>query len=150
MSNYKLVPIPPTPEMVEAAEEAYMPFGDMDLAIRMAILAAPDVQGEPVAVLLINEPERTERGLELGDWDIAPDATAIEAFARLAGPGAYQLYLATQPAEQKPATDVAGLVEALEQVVKAAPSGGPLWHGSEQIVEARAALAAYRKQEDDV
>jgi hypothetical protein len=42
--------------------------------------------------------------------------------------------------------DISALVEALEQVIKAAPSGGPLWHGSEQIVEARAALAAYRKQ----
>lgn len=42
MSDYKLVPFPPTPEMVEAAEDAYMPFGDMELAIRMALLAAPD------------------------------------------------------------------------------------------------------------
>lgn len=49
------------------------------------------------------------------------------------------------PAEQQPAPDVAGLVEALEQVIKAAPSSGPLWHGSEQIVEARAALAAHCK-----
>ena len=49
MSDYKLVPFPPTPEMVEAAEDAYMPFGDMELAIRMAILAAPAVQGEPAA-----------------------------------------------------------------------------------------------------
>lgn len=38
------------------------------------------------------------------------------------------------------------LVEALEQVIKAAPSSGPLWHGSEQIVEARAALTALRKK----
>lgn len=46
MSECKLVPVEPTPEMVEAAEDAYMPFGDMDLAIRMALLAAPAVQGE--------------------------------------------------------------------------------------------------------
>ena len=38
------------------------------------------------------------------------------------------------------------LVEALEQVIKAAPGRGPLWHGSEQIVAARIALDAYRKQ----
>lgn len=38
----------PTPEMVEATEDAYMTFGDMELAIRMAVLAAPAVQGEPV------------------------------------------------------------------------------------------------------
>lgn len=49
MNDYKLVPVGPTPEMVEAAEDAYMPFGDMELSIRMAILAAPDVQGELMA-----------------------------------------------------------------------------------------------------
>jgi hypothetical protein len=48
MRKYKMVPAEPTPEMIEAAEEAHMPFGDMDLALRMAILAAPAVQGEPV------------------------------------------------------------------------------------------------------
>lgn len=30
-----------TPEMIEAAEEAYMPFGDMGLAIQCALAAAP-------------------------------------------------------------------------------------------------------------
>lgn len=49
MSDYKLIRFEPTPEMNKAAEEAYMPFGDMDLALRMAILAAPAVQVEPVA-----------------------------------------------------------------------------------------------------
>ena len=52
---------------------------------------------------------------------------------------------APQPVVQKTAPDVSALIEALEQVVKAAPSSGPLWHGSEQIVEARAALVAHRK-----
>ena len=42
-------------------------------------------------------------------------------------------------------TEVAKLVGALEEIIKAAPSYGPLWHGSNQIVEARAALAAYHK-----
>lgn len=55
MTDYKLVPIDPTPEMVEAAADAYMPFGDMELAIRMAMLAAPAVQGEPVATLIVDE-----------------------------------------------------------------------------------------------
>lgn len=44
MSKYKLVPMEPTDEMVDAAADAYMPFGDMDIAIRMALLAAPYVQ----------------------------------------------------------------------------------------------------------
>lgn len=43
----KPVPYDPTPEMVAAAEDAYMPFGDMEMAIRMAILEAPEA--EPVA-----------------------------------------------------------------------------------------------------
>ena len=42
---YALVPVEPTPEMVDAAQEAYMPFGDMQLAIQLAIAAAP----QPVA-----------------------------------------------------------------------------------------------------
>ena len=50
----------------------------------------------------------------------------------------------THTSTELPTVDV--LVGALEQVIKAAPSGGPLWHGSEQIVEVRKALAAYRKQ----
>ena len=49
-SKWKLVPVEPTPEMVSAAEEAHMPFGDMDIALRMAILSAPSapaaVQGD--------------------------------------------------------------------------------------------------------
>lgn len=46
MTDYKLVPYDPAPEMVSAAEDAYMPFGDMELALRMAILAAPAVQAD--------------------------------------------------------------------------------------------------------
>lgn len=41
VEGFVLVPVEPTPEMVKAAEEAYMPFGDMDLAIQMAIAASP-------------------------------------------------------------------------------------------------------------
>ena len=40
-AGFVLVPVEPTPEMVSAAEEAHMPFGDMDIALRMAMLAAP-------------------------------------------------------------------------------------------------------------
>ena len=45
---------------------------------------------------------------------------------------------------------VTGLVEALEEIIKAAPSSGPLWHWSEQIVEARAALDAHLKHVGDL
>lgn len=38
-----------TPEMIEAAEEAYMPFGDMGLAIQCALAAAqPQPEAAPV------------------------------------------------------------------------------------------------------
>ena len=59
--GYALVPVEPTPEMVSAAEEAHMPFGDMDIALRMAILSATSapatVQGDgwiPVSERLPN------------------------------------------------------------------------------------------------
>lgn len=40
--GWKLVPVEPTEEMVDAASEAHMPFGDMHFAITSAILAAPE------------------------------------------------------------------------------------------------------------
>ena len=60
------------------------------------------------------------------------------------------IYGTTQPTEQQPEPDVSALVEAMDQIIKAAPNSGPLWHGSEQIAEARAALEAHRKQGGDV
>jgi len=38
-----LVPAEPTAEMIEAAQGAYMPFGDMGFAISAAIAARPEV-----------------------------------------------------------------------------------------------------------
>lgn len=46
--GYEVVPIWPTREMIQAAEEAYMPFGDMELAIRLAILSAPAVKADGI------------------------------------------------------------------------------------------------------
>lgn len=40
--GWKLVPIPPADEMIDAANDAHMPFGDMHFAITSAILAAPE------------------------------------------------------------------------------------------------------------
>lgn len=39
--GFVAAPVEPTAEMVDAAEEAYMPFGDMALAIQSAVTAAP-------------------------------------------------------------------------------------------------------------
>jgi len=48
---YALVPVEPSAEMVDAAQEAYMPFGDMQLAIQLAIAAAPQpVAREPLTL----------------------------------------------------------------------------------------------------
>src|SRR5690606_41562935 len=95
MTDYKLVPVEPTPEMVEAAQDAYMPFGDMELAIRMALLAAPAVQGEPVG----------EVRFELG----APSYIFAELYSKsmpVLAPGT-KPYAAPQPAEQQPLHAVA-------------------------------------------
>lgn len=95
MSDYKLVPVEPTPEMVEAAADAHMPFGDMDLALRMALLAAPAAQCEPVG----------EVRFEFGAPSVVYGELYSEAAPHLV-PGTL-LYAAPQPAERQPAPDVA-------------------------------------------
>lgn len=45
--GWQAVPVEPTTEMVEAAAEAHMPFGDMALAIQSAIAAAPQPPAAP-------------------------------------------------------------------------------------------------------
>lgn len=47
--GWQLVPFAPTPEMTEAAEDAYMPFGEMEIAILAAISAAPQPDQIPDA-----------------------------------------------------------------------------------------------------
>ena len=85
MTNYKLVPLGPTPEMVRAAEDAHMPFGDMELAIRMAILEAPEVEQEPVAWLWGSSNCTTDREMAEGFEQRTPGSTT-------------PLYLHPQPA----------------------------------------------------
>ena len=65
--GWRLVPVEPTPEMVSAAEEAHMPFGDMDIALRMAILSAA--------------PAQATDGLRIGAW-----RDALEKIAKYAPP----------------------------------------------------------------
>lgn len=45
LPGWALVPVEPTPAMVDAAADAYMPFGEMELAVRMAILAGIAKEG---------------------------------------------------------------------------------------------------------
>ena len=144
MTDYKLVPLTPTPEMVEAAEDAYMPFGDMELAIRMALLAAPAVQGEAVAVMY-------EDGSLLSKADCGDN---FEICCKVQTP----LYAAPQPAEQQPAPDVAGLVEVLtmarETIASALRANAPDYFTTDAdiarhvvIQRIDTALAAHRKRE---
>ena len=42
--GYVLVPLEPTEAMINAAEEAHMPFGDMWLAIQAAISERPEAK----------------------------------------------------------------------------------------------------------
>ena len=73
-AGYALVPVEPTPEMVDAAQEAYMPFGDMQLAIQLAIAAAPQpVAREPLSAeqynILVEDLSEWSRHVEV---DTAP------------------------------------------------------------------------------
>ena len=74
-----MVPVEPTPEMVSAAEEAYMPFGDMDIALRMAILSATSapatVQGDgwiPVSERLPDVEQRLDEPCEIEGKPLPP------------------------------------------------------------------------------
>ena len=205
MTNFKIVSAEPTEEMVEAAKDAYMPFGDMELAIRMAVLAAPVVQGEPVAwkepaanwlrekaaaQQALNEqyPEHDKCYPAWVSWVLKlnwlADELSVGVAQQSTGQGEligyirrsalelmkndelgiraniikeprYQdcvaLYTTPQPAEQQPAPDVAGLVEALEAVVAYDESaededGNLMIHYADMMKKVREALAAHRKQ----
>lgn len=134
MSEYKVVPVEPTPEMVSAAEDAYMPFGDMELALRMAILAAPAVQGEPVAYLFPDEVGRTKivLGKETAEHWCPP------------GESITPLYTAPQPTEQQSAPDASGLVVTLKSIEEWVMRYADPKHPVAKV--ARKALADYRKQ----
>lgn len=90
--GYALVPVEPTPEMVSAAEEAHMPFGDMDIALRMAILSAPSapatVQGDEYRCRKCGEktlPPEPYKAYVLCDCGYMTSATAAIAAAQEGG-----------------------------------------------------------------
>ena|SRR5690554_2346044 len=212
MSDYKLVPVEPTAEMAEAAQDAYMPFGDMNTAIMMAVLAAPAVQGEPVATIHVDgsfvhvawripapsrcamdvytAPQPAEQqpisayactvpdDCETLHWrgqilsmnelvSVAQPAVDEEIHVHIEGRDVLTLPLASsgmsaprfvvhvparQPAEQQPAPDVAGLVEALEELMlRAHPAYVHDDLMREKLIAARelghAALSSHREQQ---
>lgn len=148
MSEYKLVPFEPTPEMIEAAEEAHMPFGDVDLALRMAILAAPDVQWDVVGWQFYQD----------GRWWNGDDR--IKDHRKNTEEAGYlirDVYVsATCTPTPQPAPDVAGLMGVLGQYFDAMDSIGREGTATSTLIaeakcdeaEARLRLflAAHRKQ----
>ena len=147
MTAYKLVPVEPTPEMVEAAESAHMPFGDMELAIRMAILEAPVVEQEPVYWEY-----RIHAAGEWTDWMLLKDERAgksqrLELMDML---GAHGMKCEIRPLylHPQPPPDAAQLVEALESAYHLIDNHSgetlPISYASNQMGMIDDALAAYR------
>ena len=66
-TKYKLVPLEPTDAMEEAAHEGFMPFGDMKLAIQLAINAAPTAEEAQHEHVEWVEVEPNVRGMRLRD-----------------------------------------------------------------------------------
>lgn len=77
--GYALVPVEPTPEMVSAAEEAHMPFGDMDIALRMAILSAPAAEQ--------SAPDHIEDSLGMVEQSAPGEVEEVEVVGWLGGNG---------------------------------------------------------------
>lgn len=177
MTDYKLVPVEPTPEMVAAGARHLqimsLPEREAASVFRTMCADAPVVQVKPAirklgimgaafdppsvrrAYTYSDQPNNTTASKlgsaaykERSGGDLIDYGLQMLRYLQDEGFGVFEIDdadPAPQPVKQKPAPDVDVLVDVLEQVIKAAPSSGPLWHGSEQIVEAREALAAHRK-----
>ncbi len=102
------MPLPhPTEAMIEAAEEAYMPFGDMGFALMAAYAAAPQAPAAPSHWAVINpglaDQYRAEAKMARSCLGFDPDADDVSPSD-------------IRDAIKAPAApDVAGLVEALKE-----------------------------------
>ncbi len=147
MTDYKLVPV----ELIERAAIALERFANDTLAgrnsaheLRELLAAASAVQGEPVA-WMHDSPGRVDViHAEVKKLLVDSHDTAGHLHRPLDKSEHYTipLYATPQPAEQQPAPDVAGLVEALESLLRHAKKMG---RTSALYDKARAALADYRK-----
>lgn len=137
MTDYKLVPVEPTPEMVSAAEDAYMPFGDMELALRMAILAAPDVQGEPVAYAVFADSGN------IRIWSSNP--VQAETMRQKYGDQIQPLYTAPQPAEQQPKASAGAVSDGTGAVLDTTMTAAAM----KRVANELAAAAANMSDEED-
>lgn len=146
MTDYKLMPLEPTREMLAAGDYS-LEAGCYASGIYADMLdAAPDVQGEPVAYAVF-----------AGNGNIriwCADPIQVETLRQQYGEELQPLYTAPQPAP-----DVAGLVDALEGLLgvigeSRGVSGYHLngeiaeWDDLQAAHDATAALAAHRKGGD--
>lgn len=121
--GYALVPFLPTPEMVRAAEDAHMPFGDMELAVRMAIMSAPATAAAPPSVQQAEPLHITHRPL-------IRNAINLLGIRRPVAP------------------DVARVIEGLEAMLEGAPT--PTHSADEHWLEvARVAEAQQLEQQSE-
>lgn len=152
MSKYKLVPVEPTLEMMEAGAEGCGQDLDRDeargrafVAYKAMLAAAPAVQGEVVGYVSQRLLDTLRSGKACGiTMEDKPDAhNGVTT----------PLYTAPQPAEQRPAPDVEALLEALtpqalDWMRCGLAANGHLQDGDHPaLANLRAALAAHRNQE---
>lgn len=158
MSNYKLVPVEPTPEMLDAAVQDGIcvdgkPVWKRDVVFQakwkyqQMLAAAPDVQGEPVGYVSQDFLEGKWSLDHIAKSDEGQISRTIPVFAK-----------PPQPAEQQPVPDVEALVEALSiardyvfsslEEKKLALAGYPqMWRcEQEDLAMIDAALSTYRKE----
>lgn len=109
MTDYKLVPVEPTPEMVAAGARHLqimsLPEREAAAIFRAMLAAAPDVQGELVAWLSLCIKGDRKGQVEIAEphWKTQNPEYWTDAFA---------VYKTLKHAEQQPAPDVDVLVEA--------------------------------------
>jgi len=158
MSDYKLVPVRPTPEMCHAAEAALDDDQSWPAIWEEILDVAPDVQGEPVGWhegyrAAMKEAGRGVRELYVNHQFHEGARLLLDRCRQLEQSFIKSAEAAPQPAEQQPAPDVEALVEALEEISQSCDSGrhdglpedGPALSDVEAWLVANDALDAHRK-----
>lgn len=179
MSKYKMVPVEPTPEMIEAGKKEADWYEHNAIYCYQAMLAAaPTVQGEPAirklgimgaafaplsvrrAYTYSDQPNNTTAWKlgraackERSGGDFIDYGLQMLQYLQEEGFGVFEIDEADpapKPAEQQPAPDVAGLVDALRAMIDQAQRVSVCGNFSSDVVlRAINALAAYRNQGGD-
>lgn len=137
MTNYKLVPMEPTPEMLAEARCKLTVMAEQDETnsdVYQAMLAAaPDVRAEPVGWVWhsYNQTNFTSGShhkevLEANGVKLTP------------------VYTAPQPVERRPTPGISALVEALERIARCLRERSDELSANDLREIARKAIAAYR------